>query len=368
MRWVDVARRLIPRPVRFAIQRVVPLTGVKLRYNRWRTPLSEVVESDANTWGSPIRLGITATRTYHHTQFVAACLELGVPFRVIDLYPADWWERFQASGCDALLAWPDAVAPSAAHVIKDRLDLLEVQHLVPVMPATHERWVFEDKYRLSDWLRTHDVPHPRTWVFSDRAEAEDFGSTCPLPIVTKTSFGAQAAGVRVLRSRAAVRATIAMAFGRGLVAGGLDQRERERGRVLFQEHLAVANEWRLVRIGDAYFGHPKGLRGGYHSGSGRVEWDVPEPRHLAFLHAVTEKGSFRSMNVDAFETVDGRLLVNELQTVFGASASVDQMRVGGVAGRMVREEDSGWRFEPGDFARNACANARVIDFLERWSQ
>lgn len=30
-----------------------------------------------------------------------------------------------------------------------------------------------------------------------------------------------------------------------------------------------------------------------------------------------EKGRFRSMDVDVFEATDGRLLVNELQTVFG---------------------------------------------------
>ena len=365
MEWVDLARRWIPRPLRFAMQRFISLEDVKRRYNRRRDPLADVREGDVNTAGSPIRFGIAANRLHAHTHFVAACLELGIPFRVLDLYAEDWWDRYRAADCGALLAWPDASSPNAGRLLKDRLDLLEMRHGATVMPAAHERWMYEDKLRMADWLRTHGVPHPRTWVFADRSEADGFADTCPLPIVTKTAFGAQATGVRIVRDRAAVRATIARAFGRGLVANGMDHRDRQRGSVLFQEHLDVVREWRLVRIGDAYFGHPKGRAGEFHSGSGKVEWDVPEKRHLDLLHDVTELGGFRSMDVDVFETVDGRLLVNELQAVFGASTSVDQMRIDGVAGRMVRDGGD-WRFEPGDFARNACANARVLDVLDRW--
>ena len=365
MEWVELARRWIPRPVRFAVQRFVSLEDMKRRYNRDLNPLAGIRESDVNTAGSPIRFGIVENRMHYHKHFVAACLELGVPFRVLDFYGSDWWLRYRAAGCDVLLAWPDASSPNAARVLKDRLDLLEMRHGATVMPAAHERWMYEDKLRMADWLSSHDVPRPRTWVFTERVEAEKFSGTCSLPIVTKTAFGAQATGVRILRTRAAVRATIARAFGRGLVANGMDHRDRQRGSVLFQEHVDVADEWRMVRIGDAYFGHPKGRTGEFHSGSGKVRWDVPEPRHLDLLHSVTELGGFRSMDVDVFETRDGRLLVNELQAVFGVSKWLDQMRVDGVAGRMVRDGGD-WRFEPGDFARNACANARVLDVLERW--
>jgi hypothetical protein len=365
MEWVDLARRYVPRRVRFALQRLVSLSDVKRRYDRRMEPLADVLTSDVDGGRSPIRFGIVANRMQAHARFVRACLELEVPFTVIDLLASDWWQRVQDAACDALLAWPDASSPSAASLLKDRLDLLELRRNVTIFPAAHERWMYEDKLRMADWLVAHDVPHPRTWVFAERDEAEAFATSCHLPVVTKTAFGAQATGVQVLRTRGAVRATVARAFGMGLVANGHDHRERQRGRVLFQEHLDVVHEWRLVRIGDAYFGHPKGLAGEFHSGSGRVLWDVPEPRHLDFLHAVTELGRFRSMDVDTFETRDGRLLVNELQTVFGASASVDQMRVDGVAGRMVRRSD-GWHFEAGDFARNACANARVLDVIDRW--
>ncbi len=83
---------------------------------------------------------------------------------------------------------------------------------------------------------------------------------------------------------------------------------------------------------------------------------------------VTEVGQFKSMAVDVFETPDGSLLINELQTVFGASTAVDQMRKDGQPGRMVRNAQGEWDFEFGDFSRNACCDERVRYALSRFEK
>jgi hypothetical protein len=63
------------------------------------------------------------------------------------------------------------------------------------------------------------------------------------------------------------------------------------------------------------------------------------------------------MDVDVFETTRWSAAVNELQAVFGASHSVDQMgKDGKVCAKAVNSE---WIVEPGDFARNVCANERI---------
>ena len=71
------------------------------------------------------------------------------------------------------------------------------------------------------------------------------------------------------------------------------------------------------------------------------------------------------MAVDIFETPDGGVFINELQTVFGATTSVDQMRKDGVPGKMVRDSEGEWYFEAGDFSRNACANERLRYAIKR---
>jgi len=45
--------------------------------------------------------------------------------------------------------------------------------------------------------------------------------------------------------------------------------------------------------------------------------------------------------------------------------AVDQLRVNGQPGRFVRRASGQWEFEPGDFARTACANERIRDALVR---
>lgn len=359
---VDLVRKWVPARARYAIQRVIPVQGLKEEYFAARDPLSAVASGE----GEGPRVGILRNRAQRHTLYVRACREMGVPFRVIDIEADGWMERAEASRCAVFLAWPNATQTPLASATKERCRALQEELGRPVFPGVHEQWMYEDKYRLREWLMANGVAHPRTWVFLRKADAKAFAETCALPVVFKMGFGAKAAGVKILRSRKDVRAVVKQAFGRGHAADGFDRRDREWGRVLFQEFIPDAREWRLVRIGESYFGHPKGRLGDFHSGSGLVEWDVPEARHLDLLHEVTEKGGFRSMCVDTFETPDGRLLVNELQTVFGASASVDQMRKDGVAGRMVRSADGAWTFEPGDWARNACANERVRYALGRW--
>ncbi len=365
MNWVDVARRWVPRPWRHAVQRWVNLSEVKLRDAERRNPLAAVSAGEDNRAGSPVRFGILRNAAQYHAHFVQACLELGVPFRVLDLARSDWLEQVERSGCEVLLVWPDAFLSVWNRMLKERLEVLEHELGYAAVPSSREIWMYEDKRRMVYWLEAHRLPHPRTWIFYDPAEAGEFAARCELPVVFKLNFGAAATGVWIVRSRRELQRRVRRAFRRGWVGRGMDRRDREWGAVLLQEYLPAVKEWRLVRIGDSYFGHPKGRRGEFHSGSGVALWDVPEPRHLDFLHRVTEAGGFRSMDVDVFETPDGRLLVNELQAVFGASVAVDQLRVNGQPGRFVRRGEGRWEFEAGDFARNACANERIRDALAR---
>lgn len=362
--WIELARRRLPRPLRYGLQKLVSLDALKMRMRARQSPLASVTAGDDDRLGGGIRLGILANRASYHFNYVAACQEIGVPFRVLDLAASNWQQRIAGARCDLYLAWPDATLTHWAKMYKDRCRLLESQFGLPIYPGPLERWFYEDKIRLADWLQAAGLPHPRTWVFFDAVEATAFARDCPLPIVFKLPFGAGASGVRIVHSRRQLKAVIRQSFGRGHVPSGHERRDRQRGSVLFQEYLPELREWRMVRIGDSYFGHPKGRSGQFHSGSGKVEWDLPGRPLLDLLHQVTESSGMRSMSMDVFELPDGRLLINELQTVFGASVAVHQLKKEGQPGRMRRGDDALWTFEAGDFARNACANARVLDALD----
>lgn len=357
--WIELGRTWVPRRVRRLVQRYVSMSDVKQRYFARQDPLTDTLEDDGNVAGLGIRVGIIKSRVQRHTHYVRACQEMGLPFRVIDIAAHDWHRRVLDSGCEVFFSWPDASLSPYSRLQKDRSELIEKHLGKIVFPGIAEAWMYEDKIRTADWLVAQGVPCPRTWVFFDSEEARCFAQDCTLPIVFKTRFGAASTGVRILRDRRALKRVIKRAFAGGHVPDGHDHRDREWGSLFLQEYLPEVQEWRMVRIGHSYFAHLKGKAGEYHSGSGRVEWEAPEQRHLDLLYQVTERAGFRSMGVDVFELPDGRLLVNELQTVFGASVSIDQQKQNGVPGRMVRSEASEWSFEAGDFARNACANERI---------
>lgn len=360
---VTLARRWIPGPIRSFVQRYVSLSDLKERWRAEAEPLSKMSSHVSKRRVGGPKVAIIRTRSQYHTQFVRACLELDVSFEIIDILTSDWFARITGYAPDLILFWPETISARRLAALKDRVSILESQYGIPVVPNSDETWMYEDKMRMWYWLESCGIAYPPTHVFFKKSDAVSFAETCDLPIVQKLNFGASASGVTIYQDRRRLFASIDRMFGKGRALAGYDYRDRERDCIILQEHVPIRAEWRMVRIGDSFFGHGKGKVGDFHSGSGEVDWTPPPEALLDLLEEVTEIGSFRSMNVDVFETTDGKFLVNELQAVFGAGYSKDQLRIDGVAGRYIRSADGRWEFEAGDFARNMCANLRLADAM-----
>lgn len=359
LEWLKVAARLASPSLRRLVRNYVPATEYDLYLAQQADPYS----NEEDTWlvsGSKYKLGIIKEFAHYHKYYICACRELGISYQLLDLSKNDWINIVQQSNCDAFLVWPSASLSVWKAMFDERMYCLAHEMGKIVYPSWEEIWLYENKRRVSYWLDAHNIPHPQTWVFYDRDEALEFVREWAFPLVLKTNTGAAASGVYILKTRSEAEALVRRAFSKGVVARRHNPNDRHWGYVLLQEYIDIKREWRMVRIGDSFFGHPKGRRGNFHSGSGIALWDVPPRELLDFTRKVTETGNFSSMDVDVFETQEGEYLVNELQTVFGASYSVDQLRVDGKAGRFLHDEAANtWVFEEGNFARNACANARV---------
>ena len=130
---------------------------------------------------------------------------------------------------------------------------------------------------------------------------------------------------------------------------------------MLQEYLPIRWEWRLIRVGESYFGYKKLLEGSFASGSGLKEWIAPPRALFDLLREVCERGSFTSMAMDVFETDKGEYRINELQSLFGCSHD-HQLVVDGKPGRFLFEEAE-YRFEEGLFTRLAAYDLRVEHFV-----
>lgn len=327
---------------------------------RWEelNPYSDIDYSDKNDINCSFKIGILKEMSHHHKYYIAACLEMGVPFRVIDIYANDWIDRIVKSECKIFLVWPSGNLTIWKEMFDERLYILVNELGYSIFPSLKEIWLYENKRRCRDWLTVNKIPIPETWIFFDQRDAFEFSGNCNFPIVFKTNLGASSVGVKIVKTRFELKKLIKRSFVNGIIAGR-DARDYQWGYIILQEYLDDVDEWRMVRIGDSFFGHKKGKKGDFHSGSGLVEWEDPGEFLLTALYEITEAGDFRSMCVDIFQTSQNRLLVNEIQTVFGSSYAVNQLQIDGKPGRYKLDSENKWVFEKGDFSRNACANARL---------
>jgi hypothetical protein len=308
-----------------------------------------------------VRLAIISDGAFKHGHYEAACRELGVPYELVDISGNDWVERVEACDCEAFLVWPVNLNSVRKRMYDERLRILTEEMSRFLFPSYKALWLYESKRRTADWLKVNDIAHPDTHVFFDRDRALEFVESGELPLVFKTDLGSTASGVHILRDAKHARRMVARCFGKGYLGHRHDRRDRDWGYVLLQEYVPDAKEWRMVRIGESYFGHQKLRRGDFHSGTREVGWVRPPDGLLDFLRDATDRGSFLSMNVDVLETAGGEYLVNELHPVFG-SKNPEQMIVDGRPGRFVHH-DGTWRFEEGHFCRNVSCNERVKTVL-----
>jgi len=364
-RTLERIRPWMPGPAKSLARRFVSFNRFDLERRRAANPLKN--HEGQEYLNSRFRLAVLAEPSQYHQHFVAACVELQVSFRVIDLMADDWIDRLNNAKVDGVLVWPGSHSVAIKSLFDSRLKEIEDMGY-SLYPSWQECWLTENKARMRDWLLANNTPHPKTWVFSDRETALNSVKNLEFPLVIKTAQGASGKGIRIVRSEREFRRLARMAFDKGLPLNGFDRQERQRGLLLVQTYLEGVSEWRMVRIGDSFFGHRKGTSTkGLHSGAKYCDWLDPGKARLDLLYGVTEKGGFRSMDVDIFETKDGKLLVNELQTVFGCSVATTQMKVNGTPGRYLYR-DGQWCFEAGEYCQNHVCNLRVQWLLDQLSK
>ncbi|PWH86413.1 ATP-grasp domain-containing protein [Brumimicrobium oceani] len=312
---------------------------------------------------SPIKVGIIYGGIQYHKHWIAACHELKISYQIIYLEKKDWIDQVKNSKCDVFLTWPDVRTEEVKLMVDERLRIMNEELNLKLYPTLKEIWLYENKRVQNYWLESFNFPRPKTDIFYNVEEAVSFLRQTEFPIVLKSNLGASASGVYILKNRdKAIKMTKDfLHYGYKVKRKGANK--RQKGSIYFQKYLANVKEWRMVRIGDSYFGHGKDMEGQFHSGSGKANWDLPPLKAFELLKEITDKGKFHSMDVDLFEDDKGNLYVNELQTVFGNSIAKEQMKIKGVPGRYLLKNNK-WYFEAGSFCENHLCNLRITYIID----
>jgi hypothetical protein len=318
-------------------------------------------------WGydgkSKNKVGIVFDPAHYHKYFMAACIDMQVSYEVIDIRKNDWIEIVNRSGCNAIVVWPLLSSMVLKEMVDERLRLINDNLRIEVYPPPGGVWLLDNKRRVRDWLMANGFDVPATWCFFTEEEANEFTAKTSYPIVFKTVRGSVSLGVVICRKKEEARKLIRDCFGKGVLPERSDPRNRQWDFVMFQEYLPEVEEKRMIRIGESYLCIDKVRIGDFHSGSGHMKWGNPEAKFLGLIKDVTEKGKFPSMNVDFFIARDGRILVNELHTLFHGPVVPDS----DLKGRYL-EQNGGWKFEQGNYYRNYCCNLRMENLLRSFNE
>ena len=324
-----------------------------------------------------MKFGICACSDASEKAMINACIENNVSYEVIDLLSNDWLKKCKDSSLCGFLIQPPCNYEEHKQIYDERAYVIANLLKKETYPSFNELYVYENKRNMSYWCETYNLPHPKTSIFTSLDSVKVFLADAKYPLVSKSNVGAGGTSVRIINSQSEALSVAKKIFGRfhpefsfGYTPIG------HRGKIPFprvgrtqkhymicQEFLSIKWEWRIIRIGDSYFGHQKLLgENNKASGSLLVGWEKPPLELLELVRDFTEKSSFRTVALDIFETYDKQFYVNEIQPLIGAHAP-SQMYIDGTPGRY-RYIDNNFLFESGEFCKNKCWDIRVEDFTK----
>jgi len=316
----------------------------------------------------------------------------GIPLHTINMFSHRWQSEIEKSSAELFLVCPSGVSSLLKRFHDERLEILSRVLGKRIYPGLLELQLHENKRYLYQWLAAKNIPHPKTWIFLDKGESLEHIKTAVFPLVVKMAIGASGYNVHVFKNGAMMERHVRRMFSGGIAPKSgpnlkmgnwrsrirfvlkhphhiLDrlsiyrkvQKDLQRDYVILQQYIPHDFEWRVVRIGESYFGHQKVKQGEKASGGKGIIYIPPPDALLDFVRELCETNNFRSMAVDLFEDGRGGYLVNELQTVFGhVQDHICEMN--GQPGRFFKH-DGGWHFEAGRFNENLSYNLRLEDAL-----
>lgn len=314
---------------------------------------------------SNIVVGIVKERWFLHRFYILACKELKISYKVIDLFSYKWLEEIKASNLDFLVVRNSVQYTPWKDMIDNRVRLLESSSNIKILPKSESLWIWESKLRTTEWLKINELPCPVTKIFYDFNELKNYAKNCTFPIVYKSNIGSGSSGVKIINNKRQLVKISNRVFNKGIRTYRKHKLDYEHGYVILQQYLEGVSEWRIIRIGDYFFGFEKLKEGEFHSGSQDFGYGMPPREALDVVREFSKKHNFMFVSVDIFVTKSNEYLINEIQPYFGQKDDRELLQINGESGRLkFNEKTESWDFEQGVFCKNNLCNLRILEMIK----
>ncbi|MDN5354457.1 MAG: hypothetical protein PWQ09_1213 [Candidatus Cloacimonadota bacterium] len=278
-----------------------------------------------------MKLGIFTAFRNEHRSYVESCKELGIDYEIIDIIGDNWLDEILASDCEGFLCRTPSKFQERKDMFNEKLYVINKMLNKPIYPSYDELYIHENKKMMYYFLKLNGLPHVKTNIFYRKQDYYDFLEKAEFPIVFKTSIGSTSKGVEIIKTKSRAKKIGRKVFGilnNKLAKGYTPQTTGKiipiRARGLLQRHFILLQkfvdikwEWRVVKIGESYFGHQKLLEGYFASGAAKKGWVKPPEELLFLLKRIADENNFYSVSLDVFETKTGKFVINEIQSIIG---------------------------------------------------
>jgi len=323
-----------------------------------------------------MKLGIFTAFRNEHRSYVESCKELGIDYEIIDIIGDNWLDEILASDCEGFLCRTPSKFQERKDMFNEKLYVINKMLNKPIYPSYDELYIHENKKMMYYFLKLNGLPHVKTNIFYRKQDYYDFLEKAEFPIVFKTSIGSTSKGVEIIKTKSRAKKIGRKVFGilnNKLAKGYTPQTTGKiipiRARGLLQRHFILLQkfvdikwEWRVVKIGESYFGHQKLLEGYFASGAAKKGWVKPPEELLFLLKRIADENNFYSVSLDVFETKTGKFVINEIQSIIG-QATKHLMIIDNKPGRFVFKNGK-FIFEEGSFNQYRSYLLRVKHFIK----
>lgn len=316
---------------------------------------------------SEIKVGILKEAWGLHHHYISACDVLGFNYEVIDMFASDAVDNVLRSDCSFMVARPSVQYSVWKHMFDNRLALLAGNLSAQIFPDALSLWLWESKLRTHEFLSINKIPHAQGSIIYRISDVDKVGKSLGYPLVYKADRASGSSGVKIFSSNVDLKRFARRKMQSGRRTYRDKHVDKEHGVLLLQQFHPNLKEWRIIRIGDYYFGFEKLKEHQFHSGSKNFSYGMPPLEVLNLTLNVFTKFDFRYCSVDVFVTESGELLVNEIQPYFGQENDRELLVIDGVSGRLKHDaRENKWVFEKGEFCKHNLCVLRLSEMAKEY--
>ncbi|MCD4819153.1 MAG: hypothetical protein K8S23_10725 [Candidatus Cloacimonetes bacterium] len=286
------------------------------------------------------RIALVKDKNIFWTVYKKIIESFGFSCDLIDIWQENEADKLFSNKYDGLI-WRAKHTPKIRDLARKIINIFENELNIPCWPDWNSFSHYDDKVMQYYILKAKNIATPKTSVFYNKNMALEYLESCKYPFFYKSSTGAGASNVGLIKSKGQGKRYIAKVFGKGLKT--YFEADVQKDYVYFQEFLSNnKGDYKILCFGDQIQGFFRANRPNsiYASGSNNIILDKLPEKLLNFVESIHEKLSYDIMSYDIMSDFEENYVVTEFGAIWGDLKNKVYDEIG-----IYRKKDNIWIYD-----------------------